>query len=75
MPRHYTLEELEKMLVVVAYVVATHGPAYAGLLARLEREVEAARANNPVERAHKILEKYAAAGTGTAPLRLLAPRK
>lgn len=36
------------MLIAAAYVVAKQGPAYAGYLTRLEREVEAARRDDPV---------------------------
>jgi hypothetical protein len=48
--------------VLAAYVVVRHGPVYAPLVDRLERELEAAQWNDPTERAKRILEAYGADG-------------
>jgi hypothetical protein len=53
---------LEHALVLAAYIVLRHGPAYAPYVDRLEKELEAARRNNPTEHAKRILETYTAAG-------------
>ena len=53
-----TLERLERALAIVAYVVVQHGKVYAPILERLEREVEAARRDDPVLRARKLLAAY-----------------
>ncbi len=55
-------ERIERALVVIARVVLRHGPQYAPLLERLEQELEAARRNDPSERARRILEAYTADG-------------
>lgn len=52
------VERIERALVLAAYVVVRHGPAYAPLLDRLEQELEAARRNDPTERAKCILAAY-----------------
>ena len=52
------VERIERALMLAAYVVVRHGPAYAPLLDRLERELEAARQNDPNARARRILEAY-----------------
>lgn len=52
------VERIERALVLAAYVVVRHGPAYAPLVDRLERELEAARQNDPTERAKHILDAY-----------------
>lgn len=57
-----SLERLERALAVVAYIVVRHGNVYAPILERLEREVEAARRNDPTVRAQRILEAYTAVG-------------
>jgi len=54
-----TLEELERVLAVVAYCVLRMGPHLNPLLDRLEREVERARKDDPRERARRILESHA----------------
>jgi hypothetical protein len=65
-PRHSPstslIERIERALVLAAYVVVRHGPVYAPLVDRLERELEAARRNDPSERAKRILEVYATDG-------------
>jgi hypothetical protein len=60
------VERLEHALVLVAYIVLRHGPIYAPYIDRLERELEAARQNDPTERAKRILETYAAKGDTNA---------
>ena len=55
-------ERLERALVYAAYIVVRYGPQYAPIVERLERELEAARREDPVERAKRILERYTADG-------------
>ena len=57
-----TLERLERALAVVAYVVLHHGRAYAPILERLEREVEAARRDDLVVRARRHVDSYTTRG-------------
>jgi hypothetical protein len=52
-------ERIQRALVLAAYVVVRHGPVYAPLLDRLERELDAARRNDPTDRAKHILATYA----------------
>jgi len=52
------IERIERALTLAAYVVVRHGPVYAPLLDRLEWELDAARLNDPTERARRILEAY-----------------
>lgn len=64
------VERLERALVVAAYIVVRHGPVYAPLVDRLERELEAARRDDPVDRARRILERFsipAEPSAGAAP--------
>lgn len=56
------LEELKDALKVVAYAVMRFGNVYAPIMARLEREVEAARREDPRLRARRILEDYTLVG-------------
>ena len=68
-----TLEELERVLAVVAYCVLRMGPHLDPLLDRLEREVERARKDDPTERARRILEAQTERGGRKAiPLRAVA---
>jgi coproporphyrinogen III oxidase-like Fe-S oxidoreductase len=60
------IERLERALVLAAYIVLRHGPIYAPYIDRLERELEAARQNDPTERAKRILATYAVHGTPNA---------
>lgn len=60
-----TIERLERALVLVAYIVVRHGPIYAPYIARLERELETARQNDPTERAKRILEPTPPRGAHT----------
>lgn len=60
------IERLERALVLAAYIVVRHGPVYAPYVDRLERELEAARRNDPTERAKRILETYAVDGSPLA---------
>jgi len=54
-----TLERIERALVTMAYIVVRHGPAYAPILDRLEREAEEMRRQEaPVDRARRLLEAY-----------------
>jgi hypothetical protein len=55
-------ERLERALVLAAYIVLQHGMVYAPYIDRLEKELEAARRNDPVERAKRILETYTVDG-------------
>lgn len=64
--RRSMVERLEYALVLVAYIVLRHGPIYAPYIDRLERELEAARQNDPTERAKRILETHAANGNTNA---------
>jgi hypothetical protein len=64
--RRSLVERLEHALVLVAYIVLRHGSIYAPYIDRLERELEAARQNDPTERAKRILETYAAKGDTNA---------
>jgi hypothetical protein len=64
--RRSLVERLEHALVLVAYIVLRHGPIYAPYIDRLERELEAARQNDPTERAKRILKTYAAKGDMSA---------
>ena len=57
-----SLQELERALAIVAYGVLKYGDQFAPILDRLEREVEAARASSPTDRARRILEAYRADG-------------
>lgn len=62
-PTEYvSLERLERALAVMAYIVLRHGAVYAPILERLEREVEAARRDDPISRAKHILDRYTKAG-------------
>jgi hypothetical protein len=70
---YVSLERLERALAVVAYVVLRHGAVYAPILERLEREVEAARRDDPMMRAQRILHGYTAAG-GRKAMRLSQSR-
>ena len=60
------VERLERALVLTAYIVLRHGPVYAPYIDRLERELEAARHNDPTDRAKRILATYAVDGTPSA---------
>lgn len=53
---------LERALVLAAYIVLRHGPVYAPYVDRLEKELETARRNDPIEHAKRILETYTAEG-------------
>ena len=56
------IEELERALALAAYIVLRHGAVYAPYIDRLERELEAARRNDPAARAQRILETYTVDG-------------
>ena len=62
------IDRLERALVLAAYIVVRHGPVYAPYIDRLERELEAARQNDPMVRARRILETYAVDGSAHADL-------
>jgi hypothetical protein len=51
-------ERIERALVLAAYIVVRHGPQYAPYVERLEKELEAARRDDPVSRAQRILATY-----------------
>jgi hypothetical protein len=54
-----TREQLERWIVTMAYIVTRHGPRYAPLLERLEREYRE-RFHDPVAHAQAILDRAAA---------------
>ena len=56
------IERLERALAMAAYIVLRHGPVYATYIDRLERELAAARRNDPTERAKRILQTYTVEG-------------
>lgn len=56
------IERLERALALAAYIVLRHGSVYAPYIDRLEKELEAARRNDPTERAKRILETYTLEG-------------
>src|SRR5437763_7532324 len=56
------IERLERALALAAHIVLQHGPIYAIYIDRLEMELEAARRNDPIERAKRILETYTVNG-------------
>ncbi|MEW6124434.1 MAG: hypothetical protein AB1698_17610 [Pseudomonadota bacterium] len=64
------IERIEGALVVAAYLVVRHGPKFAPIVERLERELEAARREDPVARAQRILENFRerARAQGSPPL-------
>lgn len=51
-----TVERLERALLVMAEIVVLHGPAYAPLLNRLERELEQLKRDDPVAKARRLIE-------------------
>lgn len=59
-------DRLEGALLVAAYAVVKHGPQYAPIVDRLERELESVRRENPTARAIKILERYRGNGHESA---------
>jgi hypothetical protein len=63
-----TRERLERAIVALAYIVVKHGPRYAPLLERCEREYRE-RFSDPVAHAQAILDSYrgAASTRGKAP--------
>jgi hypothetical protein len=65
-----SLEELERALAFVAAVVVRYGEAYAPILDRLDREVEAARRNGATARARRILDEFRASAATNEPIRL-----
>jgi hypothetical protein len=67
-----SLDKLERALAYVAAVVVRYGEAYAPILERLEREVEAARSNGATARARRILDEYRRKGAAAEPIRLAA---
>jgi hypothetical protein len=52
------IERLERALVLAARIVLLHGAVYAPYIDRLEKELERARRNDPLEKARRILEIY-----------------
>ncbi|WP_409562638.1 hypothetical protein [Hyphomicrobium sp. MC8b] len=86
-PRDRAREEhiarIERALVLAAYIVLRHGDVYAPYINRLEKELAAARADDPAARARRILEDHAKPiaaappqrGSGTARPALAPPRQ
>jgi hypothetical protein len=65
-----TIARLERTLTLAAYIVSIDGAKAVPIFERLEREYEAARANqNTVSRAKRLLETYG----GTTEHRAIAP--
>jgi hypothetical protein len=56
------IEQVERALALAAYIVLRHGPIYAPYIDRLESELDAARRNDPTERAKRILKTYTVEG-------------
>lgn len=57
--RSYTIAELESALAFTAYIVDTHGMAYAPIFERLEREVAKHRQRQDIRaRARKVAIDY-----------------
>jgi hypothetical protein len=53
------LDRMQRALVTMAYIVIRHGPAYAPILDRLERElVERQSSESPLARAQRLLEAH-----------------
>ena len=59
-------DQVQGALLVFSYLTAAHGPVYAPLVDRLERELEAIRQKDPAQRARRILEGYALSIEGMA---------
>jgi hypothetical protein len=57
-PEWGLVERLERALALAARIVLRHGATYVVYLDRLERELEAARQNDPIARAKRILANY-----------------
>jgi hypothetical protein len=55
-----TIEELERWRVMAAYWVLELGPEYGFVLERVEKELEKARADDPVAKAKKVLDELKA---------------
>ncbi|MRX32836.1 hypothetical protein [Aminobacter sp. MDW-2] len=54
--RTFTVEEIERVLAAVAYIVVRHGEEYVPLLDRVEQELEEARKRSSQrDRARRIL--------------------
>lgn len=61
MPMPITEERLLAAIALVSEVIVLHGPVYAPILDRLERELEVLqRGNDPTTRARRHLERAAA---------------
>lgn len=58
-----TIDRLQRGLVTAAYVVTRHGAVYAPIFDRLERELKARQADDPIERARAMLRKSPIAKT------------
>ncbi len=54
-------QRMERAIVAMAAIVVRHGPRYAPLLERLEREYTA-RFSDPIEHAQAILDSYRSLG-------------
>jgi hypothetical protein len=52
----------DRTIALAAYIVLRHGLVYAPFIDRLERELEAARRDDPTERARRILQAYTVEG-------------
>lgn len=61
-PDRGLITRLERALALAAQIVLRHGAHYAVYLDRLELELQAARKNDPTERAKRILANYTEEG-------------
>lgn len=55
----YSVEELQEYRVLVACLMLRYGPRLVVLLDRIERELQAARKEDPLTRARAVLEEEA----------------
>jgi hypothetical protein len=52
-----SVDALRAYRVFIAWVVVEYGPAYAPLLDRVERDLEEAKRQDPMQRARSVLEE------------------
>lgn len=52
------VDQLEGALLAAAYLVVRHGPEFAHVVDRLEKELEVAQREDPVMRARRMLDQY-----------------
>ena len=54
-----TVERVERALLLMAYILTLDGPKYAPLYERLERELQAMKRDDVMERARARIQSYA----------------